>query len=145
MKQVKNLIPLVLFYTKVFYTPMPQQKTSRNGKKNKNREDKDHLPFKEDQQEYAKVMRILGGCNLEVFCYDGNTRIAHIRGKMRKRQWIKVGDIILVGLRDFQMNKCDVLHKYSDDHIKRLIHSSELPHIHQNKDEVECAFEFDDI
>jgi len=124
---------------------MPQQKTRRNGKNNKNREDKDHLQFKEEGQEYAKVIRILGGCNLEVFCYDGNTRIAHIRGKMRKRQWIQAGDTILVGLRDFQINKCDVLHKYKDDHYKRLLRCGEIPQLPQDRDEIECAFEFDDI
>jgi translation initiation factor 1A len=124
---------------------MPQYKTCRNGKNNKNRDDQDHLHFKETGQEYAKVIRILGGCNLEVFCYDGKTRIAHIRGKMRKRQWIRVGDTILIGLRDFQINKCDVLHKYRDDHIKRLIQVGEINHIHKDRDIIECSFDFDDI
>merc|ERR1712048_749501 len=35
-------------------------------------------------------------------CFDGNERLCNIRGKMRKKVWIGVGDIVLIGLRDFQ-------------------------------------------
>merc|ERR1711935_32825 len=31
-------------------------------------------------------------------CFDGTMRLCHIRGKLRKRQWINAQDIILVGL-----------------------------------------------
>jgi translation initiation factor 1A len=35
-------------------------------------------------------------------CFDGIKRLCHIRGKMRKRVWVSAGDIVLVGLRDYQ-------------------------------------------
>ena len=35
--------------------------------------------------EYAQVMRMLGNGRLEAYCYDGVTRLGHIRGKMRKK------------------------------------------------------------
>merc|ERR1740128_1363446 len=35
-------------------------------------------------------------------CFDGVKRLCHIRGKLRKKVWINQGDIILVGLRDYQ-------------------------------------------
>merc|ERR1712012_993213 len=35
-------------------------------------------------------------------CFDGIKRLCHIRGKLRKRQWINTSDIILVGLREYQ-------------------------------------------
>ena len=122
---------------------MPQKKTNRKSKNSKNY-DKDDLQFKEHGQEYAKVLRNLGGCRLEVFCYDGTTRLAHIRGKMRKRQWIKAEDTILVGLREFQDNKCDVVHKYKHEEVKRLINVGEIPQLGQEQ-EAECAFDFQDI
>merc|ERR1711928_264481 len=44
-------------------------------------------------------------------CFDGTKRLCHIRGKLRKRQWINTSDIILVGLRDYQDAKADVIMK----------------------------------
>ena len=48
---------------------------------------------------------MLGNGRCECFCYDGVTRLGHIRGKMRKKVWITAGDIVLVGKRDFQDEK----------------------------------------
>ena len=48
---------------------------------------------------------MLGNGRLEAFCFDGKTRLCHIRGKMRKRIWIGVGDFILLALREFQDRK----------------------------------------
>ena len=46
---------------------------------------------------------MLGNGRLEAFCFDGVNRLCHIRGKLRKRVWIGVGDIVLLGLREFQV------------------------------------------
>merc|ERR1719228_1612095 len=48
-------------------------------------------------------------------CFDGIKRLCHIRGKLRKRQWINNQDIILVGLREYQDAKADVIMKYNSD------------------------------
>jgi|MesohylFT_1024984.scaffolds.fasta_scaffold14087_2 hypothetical protein len=48
---------------------------------------------------------MLGNGRVEAFCFDGVNRLCHIRGKLRKRVWIGVGDIVLLGLRDFQDQK----------------------------------------
>ena len=135
---------------------MPQKKSNKRGKNSnkKNQHDKRELLFKEDGQEYGQVVRILGGLQLEVFCYDGTTRIAHIRGKMRKRNWIKIGDIILVSLRDFQDGHADVIHKYQYEEAKSLKTYKELPSNARlcegfmdlsTKTNDDCAFEFDEI
>merc|ERR1711928_261352 len=50
-------------------------------------------------------------------CFDGIKRLCHIRGKLRKKVWINQGDIILVGLRDYQDAKADVILKYNDDEL----------------------------
>jgi hypothetical protein len=46
---------------------------------------------------------------------------------MRKRVWINVGDIVLVGLRDFQDEKADVILKYMADEARNLKTDGELP------------------
>ena len=37
--------------------------------------------------EYAQVIRMLGNGRLEARAFDGTKRLAHIRGKLRKKVW----------------------------------------------------------
>jgi len=70
---------------------------------------------------------MLGNGRLEALCFDGEKRLAHIRGKLRKKVWINQGDIILLSLRDYQDEKGDVLLKYSADEARSLKAYGELP------------------
>ena len=89
--------------------PKSKGKGGKNRRRGKNEGDeKRELVFKEDGQEYAQVLRMLGNGRLEAQCIDGVKRLCHIRGKMRKKVWVNNGDIILLGLRDFQDEKADV-------------------------------------
>ena len=69
-------------------------------------------PTKEDDQEYMRVTSILGGCRAELENQENHKYLGIICGKMRKRVYIKVGDLVLVSMRDFQSNKVDIIHKY---------------------------------
>ncbi|KAK4336626.1 hypothetical protein RND71_043738 [Anisodus tanguticus] len=101
-------------------------KNRRRGK-NENENDKRELVFKEDGQEYAQVVKMLGNGRLEALCFDGVKRLCHIRGKLRKKVWIGQGDIVLVGLRDYQDSKADVILKYNPDEARNLKSYGELP------------------
>lgn len=70
---------------------------------------------------------MLGNGRLEAMCFDGSKRLAHIRGKLRKKVWINQGDIILLSLRDYQDEKGDVILKYSADEARSLKTYGELP------------------
>jgi translation initiation factor 1A len=70
---------------------------------------------------------MLGNGRLEAQCFDGARRLAHIRGKLRKKVWINQGDIILLSLRDYQDEKGDVIMKYSADEARSLKAYGELP------------------
>ncbi|KAI9439869.1 hypothetical protein H4582DRAFT_1943561 [Lactarius indigo] len=61
---------------------------------------------------------MLGNGRLEALCFDGEERLAHIRGKMRKKVWISQGDIILLSLREFRDGKADVIVKYTVDEAR---------------------------
>ena len=50
-------------------------------------------------QSVGRVVKKLGDRNFMLWCNDGVERIAHVRGKMRKRVWIDVGDIVLYSER----------------------------------------------
>ena len=110
---------------------MPRGKSGRGGMgkrtQKKNTGTKRELWFKEEGQEYAQVLSMLGNGKLRAQCFDGKTRLASIRGKMRRRVYIFVNEIILVGLRDFQDERCDVIWKYYPEEAKTLKAMGEIP------------------
>merc|ERR1719433_1122372 len=59
-------------------------------------------------------------------CFDGVKRLCHIRGKLRKKVWINQSDIILVGLRDYQDARADVILKYSPEEARNLKSAEQL-------------------
>lgn len=40
---------------------------------------------------------------------------------MRKKTWIKEGDVVLAAPWDFQPNKADIVYRYMNDEIKKLV------------------------
>lgn len=95
---------------------------------------------------------MLGNSRCEVVCMDGVTRMAHIRGKLKNKVWIQLSDYVLVGLREFQDDKCDILMKYNADEVRALKSYGELPQdgglsgeTKQDETNEECTFDFDDI
>ena len=93
--------------------PKNKGKGGKNRRRGKNENEglKRELVFKEDGQEYAQVTKMLGNGRLEATCFDGIKRLCHIRGKLRKKVWINQSDIILVGLRDYQVCRCTTVNK----------------------------------
>lgn len=60
---------------------------------------------REKDQDYARVIRMLGNRRVVCFCNDGRERVCKIRGalcKGPKKKRIDVGDIVLISFRDFE-------------------------------------------
>jgi translation initiation factor 1A len=86
------------------------------------------LEFKEDLQEYAKVISLLGNRRITVKLPDMTDTMVIIGGKLKKKRvFIGIDDIILVSRRDFQEGKMDAIHKYTPDEVKKLIQYTEIP------------------
>jgi len=134
--------------------PKNKGKGGKNRRRGKNESDKEkrELTFKEEGQEYAQVIKMLGNGRLESMCFDGVKRLAHIRGKLRKKVWINQGDIILLSLRDYQDEKGDVILKYTADEARSLKAYGELPESAKINEtdtygadgDGDCGFEFDE-
>ena len=59
------------------------------------------------------AIKLLGFDRVLVKCQDGHERLCRIRGKMKRRVWIRQGDIVLVSPWDFQSDKRgDVIWRY---------------------------------
>jgi translation initiation factor 1A len=129
---------------------MGKRKGKRNQKKHSKGQEKRELEYKDDGQEYAQVTKMLGNGRVDVLCIDGVKRLGIIRGAMRNKIWINLSDFVLVGLRDFQDNKCDILLKYTSDEVRNLKAYNELPEgtsltSQEEEQEEESIFDFDDI
>ena len=46
----------------------------------------------------GSVTKNLGYTRMIVKCQDGHTRSCRIRGKMKRRAWVRLGDIVIVHL-----------------------------------------------
>ena len=60
------------------------------------------------------IEMMLGGDRVRARCDDGNTRICRIPGRLRKRVWMKMGDLILVRPWKVQSNeRGDIIFRYT--------------------------------
>ncbi|MEJ2244109.1 MAG: translation initiation factor eIF-1A [Candidatus Bathyarchaeota archaeon] len=83
------------------------------GKKRAGRDDWNKIKIPEANDVIGIVKQMLGGDRLLVSCQDGHERLCRIRGKMKRRMWVRVGDIVLVSPWDFQTDeRGDVIWRY---------------------------------
>jgi len=67
------------------------------------------------------VQKMLGFDRVLVKCQDGNTRVCRIRGKMKRRTWIRSGDIVLVSPWDFQTeDRGEIFWRYTHNQVEQL-------------------------
>ena len=96
-------------------------KGGKKYKRNKNQQVKSkNLRLKEVGQEYAQINKCKGNCRFDVLCFDGKERMAIMCGTMRNRKFVNVNDIVLVSLRDWQDNVCDIIDNYDENLTRKL-------------------------
>jgi translation initiation factor 1A len=104
------------------------------------------IPTTDDAQVYGCVQRLLGNGRLMAKCSDGVERQCRIRGSMRRREWVRVGDTVLVALRPFEDDKADVVHRYDPQDVTTLRRMGENVCIatHDDDDPVDSLVTFGD-
>ncbi|MHC1635890.1 MAG: translation initiation factor eIF-1A [Candidatus Methanospirareceae archaeon] len=71
------------------------------------------IPKREEGEVLGIVEKMLGANRMIVDCMDGVKRMCRIPGRLKKREWISVGDVVIVVPWDFQDEKADIVHKYT--------------------------------
>ncbi len=87
------------------------------------------LPNRKVNEMFAIADQILGGRRVRSICEDGETRLARIPGKMRRRQWVREGDLIVVQPWEFQEEKANVCMRYTKTQSLYLSRKGVLPEI----------------
>jgi translation initiation factor 1A len=135
---------------------MPIKKKGKKKGKNQINVIKRDLQIKGEYQEYAKIIKLLGDRRVTIVLPDNKETLGIIPGRFRKRVWMKPTNIVLVSYREFQDNRFDIIHKYTDDESKKLFKMGEIPEFFVDDNanseigdtlgfEIEEEFNFDDI
>ncbi len=73
------------------------------------------------------AIKMLGGDHILVKCQDGKQRICRVRGKLKRRVWIRKGDIVLVSPWNFQSDvKGDIIWRYKRNQSEWLMRKGYL-------------------
>lgn len=71
------------------------------------------LPKKNEGELFGIADQLLGASHLKVMCSDGKSRMCRIPGKMKRRMWIREGDLVIVKPWSFQDDKGDIVWRYT--------------------------------
>ncbi len=71
--------------------------------------------------------QLLGASRIRVMCSDGKSRLGRIPGKLKKRMWIREGDLLVVKVWSFQDAKCDIRFRYTKTEAAYLSRRGVIP------------------
>ena len=93
------------------------------------------MPYRRNGEMFGRVVEIYGQERMEIFCEDGISRIGRIRGKIKKRVWVRKGDLVIVNPWGFetvvegQKEKCEIFWRYLRHEVAWLERNNRLPEI----------------
>ena len=87
------------------------------------------MPDHRNREMFGIADQLMGASKLKVMCEDGKSRMARIPGKMKRRMWIKPGDLVIVKPWDFQDDKADVKYRYVRTQAVNLSRRRKLPEL----------------
>ena len=62
----------------------------------------------------------LGGNKMMVKCLDGKSRNCRVPGRLRRKLWLRPGDVVIIEMWELDKNKGDVIFKYRSNQIEWL-------------------------
>jgi len=62
----------------------------------------------------------LGGNKMMVACLDGKSRNCRVPGRLKRKLWLRPGDVVLVEPWELDYNRADIIFKYPSSQINWL-------------------------
>ncbi|MFA4946778.1 MAG: translation initiation factor eIF-1A [Candidatus Micrarchaeia archaeon] len=70
---------------------------------------------------FGVVMQLVGGARMRVQCQDGKLRMVRVPGKIRRRIWVREGDVVLVKPWSVEGDeKADIAYRYRQIQVEQL-------------------------
>ena len=85
------------------------------------------LPRRARGEVFGIASQLLGAARIRVMCEDNVLRMGRITGKMKKKMWIREGDLLILRPWGFQEGKADILFRYSRTQSQYLQRRNLLP------------------
>jgi translation initiation factor 1A len=85
------------------------------------------LPRRNRGEVFAIANQLLGAARIRVMSEDNVPRMGRITGKMKKKMWIREGDLLIIRPWGFQEGKADILFRYSRTQAQYLARRNILP------------------
>ena len=85
------------------------------------------LPRRARGEVFGIANQLLGAARIRVMCEDNIARMGRITGKMKKKMWIREGDLLILRPWGFQEGKADILFRYSRTQAQYLARRNLLP------------------
>ena len=66
------------------------------------------------------VDQLLGLRKMYVRCLDGKTRLCRVPGRLRRRMWVRQGDVVIITPWDFEEDTGDIIFTYRRNQVSWL-------------------------
>ena len=87
------------------------------------------MPKKPKREMFGIADQLLGASKIKVMCEDGKSRMARIPGRMKRRMWIRVGDLLIIKPWEFQNDKADIIWRYTKTQANYLSRKHMIPNV----------------
>ena len=77
-------------------------------------------PNKKELEMFGLLVQLHGSDQVRVLCEDGLERMCRIPGKMRKKVWLREGDVVIVKLWEIQKSRADVVWRFFGPQVEQL-------------------------
>ncbi|MDI3474542.1 MAG: translation initiation factor [Thermococcaceae archaeon] len=85
------------------------------------------VPLPKPGQLFGVIEQALGSGWMDVRCSDGKVRRCRIPGKLRRRMWMRVGDVVIVQPWEVQSDeRGDIVYRYTRTQVDWLLRKGKI-------------------
>lgn len=107
----------------------------RHGKPSEQEGEFFRVKLPRDKQTFGILEQRLGGSRMRVRCLDGKTRICRVPGRLKKKLWVREGDLLLIEPWELGGDeKGDVIYKYRSNQVDWLKKNGHLKEIEEKEE-----------
>lgn len=77
-------------------------------------------PLPKGEEMIGVIEQRLGGNKMLVSCSDGKTRNCRVPGRLKRKLWLRPGDVVIVEPWELDKEKADVILKYKPNQVEWL-------------------------
>ncbi|MFH1053519.1 MAG: translation initiation factor eIF-1A [Candidatus Woesearchaeota archaeon] len=117
------------------YKKKPQKKGGSYNRNSDQEEQVVRVRMPRPPEVFGLLEQRLGASRLRVKCFDSKTRVCRIPGRLKRRLWVREGDIVIIEPWEFGGDdKGDVIYKYTKNQVQFLKNKGYLKQIEDFED-----------